>query len=117
MSKNDDSARAARRARHAQIRAEVAAEEAEAGAAEAAEAAAALDIPLHVRISRDLNDELRERAAAEQIPMSALVRRLLGSTVPSVQARPVGELVTRVTSDTVLLREAASSATPVPVTR
>ena len=41
---------------------------------------------------------------------SSLVRRLLGSTVPSVQARPVGELVTRVTSDTVLLREAASSA-------
>ncbi len=73
--------RAARRARHGRIRAEVAAEEAEAGAAEAAEAAAALDIPLHVRISRDLNDELRERAAAEQIPMSALVRRLLDHAV------------------------------------
>lgn len=41
---------------------------------------------------------------------ASLVRRLLGSTVPSVQSRPVGELVTRVTSDTVLLREAASTA-------
>ena len=51
--------------------------------------------------------------AAESIvydARSTLVRRLLRSTVPSVQARPVGELVTRVTSDTVLLREAASSA-------
>jgi ATP-binding cassette subfamily B protein len=51
--------------------------------------------------------------AAEAIVFDArtsLVRRLLGATVPSIQARPVGELVTRVTSDTVLLREAASSA-------
>lgn len=51
--------------------------------------------------------------AAEQIVFDArgsLVRRLLGSTVPSVQSRPVGEMVTRVTSDTVLLREAASTA-------
>ncbi|OZG29935.1 ABC transporter permease [Williamsia sp. 1138] len=50
---------------------------------------------------------------AEHIVFDArgsLVKRLLGSTVPSVQSRPVGELVTRVTSDTVLLREAASTA-------
>jgi ABC-type multidrug transport system fused ATPase/permease subunit len=51
--------------------------------------------------------------AAEHVVYDArgsLVRRLLGSTVPSVQSRPVGELVTRVTSDTILLREAASTA-------
>ncbi|MFD3427636.1 ABC transporter ATP-binding protein [Nocardia fluminea] len=41
---------------------------------------------------------------------TSLVRRLLGATVPSVQARPTGELVTRVTADTLLLKEAASSA-------
>ena len=76
-----DDARAARRARHEAIRAEVAAEEAEAAEAEAAENAAALDIPLHVRISRSLDAELRRRAAAERIPTSALVRRLLDQAV------------------------------------
>ncbi|MFE5474131.1 ABC transporter ATP-binding protein [Nocardia sp. NPDC056541] len=50
---------------------------------------------------------------AENIVFDArtmLVGRLLGATVPSVQARPTGELVTRVTADTLLLKEAASSA-------
>ncbi|SDI98217.1 ATP-binding cassette, subfamily B [Rhodococcus triatomae] len=51
--------------------------------------------------------------AAEEVVYDArtsLVRRLLRATVPAVQKRPAGELVTRVTSDTLLLREAASSA-------
>ncbi|GAA0944092.1 ABC transporter ATP-binding protein [Nonomuraea longicatena] len=40
----------------------------------------------------------------------SVVRRLLRATVPAVTKRSTGELVTRVTSDTVLLREAASSS-------
>lgn len=67
----------ARRTRHAAIRAEVAQEEAEAAEAEAAENATALDVPLHLRIDRQLDAQLRQRAAAEHIPTSALVRRLL----------------------------------------
>jgi ABC-type multidrug transport system fused ATPase/permease subunit len=39
-----------------------------------------------------------------------MVRRFFRATVPEVSKRPTGELVTRVTSDTVLLREAASSS-------
>ncbi|MVU78085.1 ATP-binding cassette domain-containing protein [Nocardia sp. ET3-3] len=40
----------------------------------------------------------------------SLVRRYFQATIPSLRSRPVGELVTRVTSDTVLLHEAASSS-------
>jgi ABC-type multidrug transport system fused ATPase/permease subunit len=40
----------------------------------------------------------------------SMVRRLLRATVPAVTKRSTGEMVTRVTSDTVLLREAASSS-------
>lgn len=40
----------------------------------------------------------------------SLVRRYFRATVPSLQRRPVGELVTRVTSDTVLLHEATSAS-------
>ncbi|SFP02779.1 ATP-binding cassette, subfamily B [Amycolatopsis arida] len=40
----------------------------------------------------------------------SMVRRLLRVTVPALTSRPPGELVTRVTSDTVLLREAATSS-------
>ncbi|MBO3103956.1 ABC transporter ATP-binding protein [Cellulomonas fengjieae] len=50
---------------------------------------------------------------AERIVLDAresLVRHFLHATVPAVTRRPVGELVTRTTSDTVLLREAASSS-------
>ncbi|NUU19135.1 ABC transporter ATP-binding protein [Cellulomonas humilata] len=50
---------------------------------------------------------------AERIVLDAretLVRRFLRATVPAVTRRPVGELVTRTTSDTLLLREAASSS-------
>ncbi len=50
---------------------------------------------------------------AERIVLDAresLVRRYLRATVAAVTGRPTGELVTRVTSDTVLLREATSSS-------
>ena len=40
----------------------------------------------------------------------SMVRRFFRATVPAITRRPTGELVTRVTSDTVLLREAASSS-------
>lgn len=40
----------------------------------------------------------------------SMVRRFFRATVPEVVRRPTGELVTRVTSDSVLLREAASSS-------
>lgn len=40
----------------------------------------------------------------------SMVRRFFRATVPAVTRQPTGELVTRVTSDTVLLREAASSS-------
>jgi len=52
-------------------------EEAEAAEAEIAEKAAALDVPLNLRITKDLDSQLRRQATAEQIPTSALVRRLL----------------------------------------
>lgn len=41
---------------------------------------------------------------------SSMVSRFFGATVPAVTARPAGEMLTRVTSDTVLLREASSWA-------
>jgi len=63
------------------IREEYADEEAEAAEIEAAESAAALDVPLSLRITKDLDSQLRRRAAAEQIPTSALVRRLLSQAV------------------------------------
>ena len=62
-------------------REEYAEEEAEAAEAEIAEQNAALDVPLNLRITRGLDARLRRRAAAEQIPTSALVRRLLTQTV------------------------------------
>ncbi|MFD7290003.1 ABC transporter ATP-binding protein [Streptomyces sp. NPDC059863] len=51
---------------------------------------------------------LGERVVLEA--RESLVRRFLRATVPAVTSRPTGELVTRVTSDTVLLREAASES-------
>jgi predicted DNA binding CopG/RHH family protein len=76
-----DPAKAARRARHEAIRAEIADEETEAAEAEAAENVAILDVSLHLRISHTLDAELRRRAAVEHIPTSALVRRLLTQAV------------------------------------
>ncbi|MFE0150401.1 ABC transporter ATP-binding protein [Nonomuraea sp. NPDC059007] len=52
-------------------------------------------------------------ALGERVVLEAresMVRRLLRATIPAVTKRQSGELVTRVTSDTVLLREAASSS-------
>lgn len=73
--------RIARRARHEEIRAEVAVEEAEAAEAEIADTTGTLDTPLHLRIDRELDAALRQRAAAEHIPTSALVRRLLRQAI------------------------------------
>lgn len=52
-------------------------------------------------------------AMGERVVLAArtsMVRRYRRATVPDLTARPSGELVTRVTSDTVLLSEAASSS-------
>lgn len=52
-------------------------------------------------------------SVAERIVLGVrenLVQRFLRATVASITQRPVGELVTRLTSDTVLLREATSSS-------
>lgn len=70
-----------RRAQVEAIRAEHADEGAEAVEAEIAERNAALDVPLNLRIDKDLDARLKQQAAAEQIPMSALVRRLLRRVV------------------------------------
>ncbi|SEG99917.1 ATP-binding cassette, subfamily B [Nonomuraea solani] len=52
-------------------------------------------------------------ALGERVVLDAresMVRRFLRATVPAITRHPPGELVTRVTSDTVLLREAATSS-------
>ncbi len=52
-------------------------------------------------------------AMGERVVLAArtsMVRHYLRATVPDLTARPSGELVTRVTSDTVLLSEATSSS-------
>ncbi|WP_405956142.1 ABC transporter ATP-binding protein [Streptomyces phaeochromogenes] len=52
-------------------------------------------------------------ALGEQVVLDAresMVRRYFRATIPAVTARPPGELVSRAVSDTVLLREAASSS-------
>jgi ABC-type multidrug transport system fused ATPase/permease subunit len=51
---------------------------------------------------------LGERVVREA--RESMVRRFLRATVPGITRRPPGELVARVTSDTVLLREAVSSS-------
>jgi hypothetical protein len=87
------------------VREEYADEEAEAAEIEAAENAAALDVPLSLRITRELDSELRRRAAAEQIPTSALVRRLLYSAVhgpkaPVLTVEQVEQIARRVAQET-----------------
>ncbi|MDX6759995.1 ABC transporter ATP-binding protein [Streptomyces sp. F8] len=52
-------------------------------------------------------------AVGEHVVLEAresMVRRFLHATVPALTRRPTGELVTRVTSDTVLLREATAQS-------
>ncbi|MET7640496.1 ABC transporter ATP-binding protein [Streptomyces sp. NPDC005438] len=51
---------------------------------------------------------LGERVVLEA--RESLLRRLFRTTVPGLATKPTGEMVTRVTSDTVLLREAATSS-------
>ncbi|GAA1539271.1 ABC transporter ATP-binding protein [Actinomadura kijaniata] len=51
---------------------------------------------------------LGERVVLEA--RESLVRRMLRATVPALARRSTGELVTRVTSDTLLLREAAATS-------
>jgi hypothetical protein len=63
------------------VREEYADEEAEAAEAEGAQNVAALDVALSLRISTFLDRQLRERASAEEIPVSALIRRLLSQTM------------------------------------
>lgn len=97
MADTTKKARTARRDRHeAILLAEVAQEEAESAEAEIAEKASALDTPLHLRIDRELDARLRRQAAAEHIPTSALVRRLLRQ---AVHERPVGELTSAEVED------------------
>jgi plasmid stability protein len=63
-------------------------EEAEAAEIEAAENAAALEVSLSLRITRELDDALKRRSAAEQISPSAMARRLLRQALQS-EDRPV----------------------------
>lgn len=70
-------------------REEYADEEAEAAEVEIAERNAALTVPLNLRIDNDLDSRLKRRAAAEQIPTSALVRRLLREGLHAQQGEPL----------------------------
>ena len=87
MTEMTDDVRDARRARHHAIRAEVAQEEADAAEAEVVERAVALDVPLHLRIDRQLGAQLRRQAAEAHVPTSALVRRLLRQAVQTPPAQ------------------------------
>jgi predicted HicB family RNase H-like nuclease len=79
MSKSDRLARVDAEVKAA--RAEYADEEAEAAEAEIAERNTALDVPLNLRIDKNLDQRLKQQAAAAQIPTSALVRRLLREAI------------------------------------
>jgi hypothetical protein len=101
MTDTTDGDRVARRARHEVIRAEVAMEEAENEEAEAAEKSSALDVPMHLRIDKELDSQLRRRATDEHIPTSALVRRLLRQAMQqqvaaSLSATEVEDIARRV---------------------
>lgn len=80
----DDQAQSRRRA----ILAEYAEEESDAAEQETA---AALDVPLNLRITKGLDAQLRQRAAADQIPTSALVRRLLSRALEDSTAAALTE--------------------------
>lgn len=86
------------RERRDAIRAEYAAEETETAEAEAVEAEQAV---LSVRIPADLAEALKAHAAAEHIPVSALVRRVLSRgvlepTQPALTVEQVEEIARRV---------------------
>lgn len=103
MTETTNGSRTARRARHEAIRAEIAVEEAEADEAEAAENTAALDVPMHLRIDKELDQQLRQRATAEHIPTSALVRRVLRQAMQqstaALSTADVEEIARRVARD------------------
>lgn len=103
MTENDRSARID--AEVQAIRVEYAEEEAEAAEVELAERNAALDVPLNLRIDRSLDAQLKQRAADAQIPISALVRRLLRQAVhdpgaPVLTVDQVEAIARRVLADT-----------------
>jgi antitoxin component of RelBE/YafQ-DinJ toxin-antitoxin module len=67
--------------------------------------AAALEVPLNLRIDRKLDTQLKQRAAAAQIPTSALVRRLLRQAMrepgaPVLTEERVEAIVRRVLAET-----------------
>lgn len=85
----------------AAVREEYAEEEAEAAEIEAAENAGALNVAFSLRLTKDLDAELRARAAAERVSPSALVRGLLrdalhGGTAPVLTVEQVEQIVRRV---------------------
>lgn len=72
--------------------------------AEAAERNATLDVPLNLRIDQELDFQLKRRAAAAQIPTSALVRQLLRQAVrnpdaPVLTVEDVEAIARRVLAD------------------
>ena len=88
------------------VREEYVEEEAEAAEIEAAQNAASLDVAFSLRITTELDTQLRLRAAAEQVSPSALVRRLLrdalqGGAAPVLTVEQVEQITRRV------LRESA----------
>lgn len=90
------------RARREAIRAEYATEEADAAEAEAVEAEQAV---LSVRVPAQLAETLEARAAAEHIPVSALVRRLLTRGIaepdqPAITVEQVEQIACRVMRET-----------------
>ena len=83
------------------VRAEYAEEEAEAAEVEAAESAAVLEVPLSLRVTRELDGQLKRRAAQEQVSPSALVRRILrdalsGGREPVLTVEEVERIARRV---------------------
>lgn len=93
----------ARRRESADIRAQVAEEEAAAISAEIAESK---ETALSLRIPESLSRALKTRAAAEGLPVSALVRRLLTSAVnqsetPVLTLEQVEQVARRVAHDEV----------------
>jgi hypothetical protein len=81
-------------------------DDASAAELEAAQNAAALDVTLSLRITHDLDNTLRRRAAAEEISPSALVRRVLRhalqvDSTPALTVEQVEEITRR------MIREAS----------
>jgi predicted DNA binding CopG/RHH family protein len=98
----DDPAVRARLLERAEIRAQVAEEEAEAIAEEIAENK---ETALSVRVPESLSRALKQRARAERLPVSALVRRLLTDAVheppaATLTVEQVEEIARRVARET-----------------